>query len=186
VRPGSTGRLPVGCREVVGDVLGEATYEASVRGADCFVHLTGVTHPNPAKARQFVEIDLASVRIAIAAAVRAGVRHFVYLSVAQPAPVMRAYVEARRRGEELLRASGLNATVFRPWYVLGPGRRWPCVLLPAYWIFRLMPGMRNLTQRLGFVSLDEMTASMLRAIEDPPQGVRVIEVPEIRSSFRRR
>jgi len=82
-----------------------------VRGADCFVHLTGVTHPNPAKARQFIEVDLASARTAIAVAVQAGVKHFVYLSVAQPAPVMRAYVEVRRQGEELLRASGLAATI---------------------------------------------------------------------------
>ena len=29
---------------------------AAAAGADCFVHLTGVTHPNPAKARQFIEM----------------------------------------------------------------------------------------------------------------------------------
>ena len=86
-----------------------------MRGADCIVHLIGVSHPNPAKARQFVEVDLASARTAIAVAVQAAVKHFVYLSVAQPAPVMRAYMEARRQGEEMLRASGLDATIVRPW-----------------------------------------------------------------------
>src|SRR5688572_23255606 len=179
-RARSAGRLPAGCREVIGDVLAADTYEAAVRGADCLVHLTGVTHPNPAKARQFIEVDLTSARAAITVAVRAAVKHFVYLSVAQPAPVMRAYVEVRRQGEEMLRARGLDATIFRPWYVLGPGRRWPYVLLPAWWLFRLLPGTRKLTERFGFVTLDEMTASMVRAIEDPPRGVRIVEVPEIR------
>jgi len=179
-RPGSSGRLPAGCKMVVGDVIAGDTYEAGVRGADCMVQLTGVSHPSPAKAQQFIEIDLASARIAIEAAVRAGVKHFVYLSVAQPAPVMRAYVEARRRGEELVRESGLNATIVRPWYVLGPGRRWSYVLLPFYWLFGLMPGMRDLTERLGFVTLEEITTAIVHSIEQPPQGVRVLEVPAIR------
>ena len=186
VRPGSAGRLPAACREMIGDVLAGATYEAGARGTDCFVHLTGVTHPNPAKARQFIEVDLASARVAIAVAAQSSVKHFVYLSVAQPAPVMRAYVEVRRQGEEMLRASGLAATIFRPWYVLGPGRRWPCVLLPAWWLFQLLPGTRKLTERFGFVTLDEMTASMVRAIEDTPRGVRIVEVPGIREGRRRK
>jgi uncharacterized protein YbjT (DUF2867 family) len=185
VRTGSASRLPAGCRPVVGDVLAADTYRKAVGGAECMVHLTGVAHPSPAKARQFLELDLASARAAIELAVQAGVKHFIYLSVAQPAPVMRAYVEARRQGEELLRASGLNATVVRPWYVLGPGRRWPYVLLPFYWLFGLMPGMRDLTQRLGFVTLEEMTATLLHAVEHPPQGVRVLEVPAIRQIGRR-
>ena len=179
-RPGSAGRLPAGCRALIGDVLSADTYEAAVRGMDCLVHLTGVAHPNPAKARQFIEVDLASARTAIAVAAQSGVKHFVYLSVAQPAPVMRAYVEVRRQGEEMLRASGLAVTIVRPWYVLGPGRRWPYVLLPAWWLVQLLPGMRKLTERFGFVTLEEMTASLVHAIERPPQGIRVIEVPEIR------
>jgi uncharacterized protein YbjT (DUF2867 family) len=165
---------------VIGDVLAADTFDAAVRGADCLVHLAGVTHPNPAKARQFIDIDLASARVAIAVAVQSSVAHFVYLSVAQPAPVMRAYVEARRQGEDLLRASGLNATVVRPWYVLGPGRRWPYVLLPAWWLVQLLPGTRKLTERFGFVTLDEMTKSLVYTIERPPQGVRTMEVPDIR------
>ena len=179
-RSGSASRLPAGCRPVIGDVLAADTYREAVGGADCMVHLIGVSHPNPAKARQFVEVDLASARTAIAVAVQASVKHFVYLSVAQPAPVMRAYVEARRQGEEMLRASGLDATIVRPWYVLGPGRRWPYVLLPFYWLFGLMPGMRDLTEHLGFVTLEEMTAALVHSIEQPPQGVRVLEVPAIR------
>ena len=52
------------------------------------------------------------------AAQRAGIVHFVYVSVAQPAPLMRAYVAARTQGEALLRASGLAVAV------LGRGMCW--------------------------------------------------------------
>ena len=68
-----------------------------------------------------------------------GIAHFVYVSVAQPAPVMQAYQHARRQAEQSLAASGLTHTVLRPWYVLGPGHRWPYLLLPAYWMLERLP-----------------------------------------------
>ena len=85
-----------------------------------FVHLIGTPHPSPAKAKQFQEIDLVSIQVAVQAA-RATDRHFVYPSVAHPARAMKAFIAVREQGEELLRASGLRATFVRPWYVLGPG-----------------------------------------------------------------
>jgi len=89
------------------------------------VHLIGVSHPNPAKADQFRSIDLASTKAAISAALAARISHFIYVSVAQPAPVMQAYVKVRAECEALIRASGLSATILSPGYVLGPGHQWP-------------------------------------------------------------
>jgi uncharacterized protein YbjT (DUF2867 family) len=180
VRPGSECRLPGGCRAVIGDVLDPDSYARAAAGADCLVHLAGVARPTPGKARQFVEVDLGSVRAAVAVARHGNVRHFVYVSVAQPAPVMRAYVEVRRRCEELLRESALDATIFRPWYVLGPGHRWPYFLLPAYWIARRLPATREAAGRLGFVTLAEMIAGLSHAVEHPARGVREIDVTGIR------
>ena len=85
------------------------------------MHLIGVPHPSPAKAQQFQEIDLVSIGVATKAAREAGVQHFVYLSVAHPAPMMKAFIEVRRQGEEMIRQIGAKATFVRPWYVLGPG-----------------------------------------------------------------
>jgi uncharacterized protein YbjT (DUF2867 family) len=84
--------------------------------------------------------------------------------------------------EEAIRASGLNATILRPWYVLGPGHRWPYVLLPAYWVMGLIPGKRETARRLGLVTLKQMIQSLVNAVEKPAQGVRVVEVPQIRRS----
>ena len=180
VRPGSERRLPGDCRAVIGDVLAPDAYARAATGADCLVHLAGVSRPTPAKARQFAEVDLGSVRAAVAVALQGNVRHIVYVSVAQPAPVMRAYVEVRRRCEELLRESALDATIFRPWYVLGPGHRWPYFLLPAYWIARRLPATREAAERLGFVTLAQMIAGLSQAVEQPARGVRIIDVPGIR------
>ncbi len=82
----------------------------------------GAAHPSPAKAQQFREIDLKSCPESLAAALANNVKHFVYVSVAHPAPTMKAYIEVRTRCEELIRTSGLHATILRPWYVRR--RRW--------------------------------------------------------------
>lgn len=173
--------LPAGCQVVVGNPLDAATYRDRVAPADTFVQLVGVAHPTPAKAAQFRTVDLASAHAGILAASSAGVRHFIYVSVAHPAPIMREYIAARSEAEEAIRASGLNATILRPWYVLGPGRRWPLALVPVYWILGALPGTRESARRLGLVTAGRMVATMARAVELPPVGVRVLEVPQIRA-----
>jgi len=180
VRRGSTGRLPAGCDPIVGDALDASTYAAAVRGCSTFIHLVGVSHPSPAKAKQFREIDLVSAMSAITAATQASIAHFIYLSVAHPAPLMKSYIEVRTQGEQMLRDSGMNATILRPWFVLGPGHRWPYALVPFYWLLRQIPATRTAAERLGLVTLRQMTQALVRAVESPAQGVRIFDVPSIR------
>jgi uncharacterized protein YbjT (DUF2867 family) len=182
VRPASAGRVPEGAEAVDGDALGD--FAASIPPADTLVHLVGTPHPGPHKARQFRTIDLVSIRASVAAAKRAAVRHLVYVSVAHPAPAMHAYIAVREEGEALIAASGLSATILRPWYVLGPGHRWPGVMLPAYWLMERLPWTRDSALRLGLVGLSQMVAALVSAVENPVEGVRFAGVPEIRDSGR--
>ncbi len=181
-RTGSIAKLPAGCRPVPGDALDAASYVADVPPADTFCQLVGVPHPNPAKAAQFRAIDLRSALAGIDAASQAGVRHFIYVSVAQPAPVMRAYIESRAAAEAALRASGLDATILRPWYVLGPGHWWPYALVPGYWLAERFPPTRELALRLGLVTVGETVGALVAAVENPVSGVKVVEVPAIRAA----
>jgi uncharacterized protein YbjT (DUF2867 family) len=170
-----------GCEVVAGNPLDRSTFAHDIAPADTLVQLVGVPHPSPAKARQFVEIDLRSAVESIAAARLAGLAHFVYVSVAQPAPVMQAYQAARREAERVLLTSGLPHTVVRPWYVLGPGHRWPYALLPLYWLLERLPATRETAKRLGLVTIDQIVSALVGAVENPA-ATRVIEVPEIRRS----
>jgi uncharacterized protein YbjT (DUF2867 family) len=183
-RPGSEARLPPGCSCVSGDALDAATYQGLLDGADTLIHLVGVPHPNPAKAAQFRSVDLVSAKAALAAARYAGVRHLIYLSVAQPAPLMHAYIAARAEAEATIRASGIDATLVRPWYVLGAGHRWPYALLPLYWLAERLPATRHDARRLGLVTLDQLVSTLVRSVESPPSGVRIVEVSEIRRAGR--
>jgi uncharacterized protein YbjT (DUF2867 family) len=182
VRQGSEHKLPPGCEAVAGDALNAASYTNLISPADTLVHLVGVSHPNPSKAEQFQTIDLASANIAASNAHKAGIKHFIYVSVAQPAPVMQAYVAARAAAEQAIRDAGLNATILRPWYVLGPGHRWPYLLLPLFWLLERLPRTRESAQRLGFVTLAQMTSALCHAVESPAAGIRIMTVKEIRET----
>lgn len=182
-RPGSESKVLNGCEMVHGDALRAETYSARVAGADTFVHLIGVAHPNPRKVAEFHSIDLKSCQEAVRAAAESNVRHFIYLSVARPAPVMQEYQAARAEGERLIRQSGMPATFVRPWYVLGPGRRWPLLLAPLYALARSLPATRDGAQRLGLVTVEQMTRALAWAVENPSADICIMEPPQIRCGF---
>ena len=161
VRKTSVARLPPGCTPVIGDALNAASFTQHVRDYDTFVQLVGTPHPSPSKAEEFERVDYASVRESVHAAVATEVSHFVYLSVAPATSVMRAYVDVRMRGEALVREwaarapSARRATFLRPWYVLGPGHRWPYLLLPLYWAMEAIPSTRERARELGLVTIEQ-------------------------------
>ena len=83
---------------------------------------------------------------------------------------------------QLIRDSGLPATILRPWYVLGPGHRWPALLAPLYALARAFPPTRDGARRLGLVTLDQMLAALVAAVEAPADGWRTVDVPHIQRS----
>ena len=180
IRSGSKGVLPPGCEIVSGNALDANTYKHLIRPADTFVHLVGVPNPSLSKGTEFRKVDLVSGREAIGAAAEIGMQHFVYLSVAHPAPMMNDYIAVRSECEHLIQDRRLNATVLRPWYVLGPEHRWPYLLLPFYKLAEWLPVTREGARRLGLVTLRQMVLALAAAVEAPIHGLRVVGVPEIR------
>lgn len=181
VRQGSEHKLPSGCRPITGNALDSSSYSGHISPAKTFVQMVGVAHPSPAKAAEFQSVDRVAALGAIQAAADAGIEHFIYLSVAQPAPMMKSYIAVRAECEAALQATGMNVTIVRPWYVLGPNHRWPYVLLPMYWICERIPSTRDGAKRLGLVTLDQMVRTLVSAIENPSIGARFVEVPQIRT-----
>ena len=181
-RKESAQRVPAGAETVIGDALAPRTFADKVAPADTLVHLVGTPHPSPAKAASFRAVDLPSVEAALAAARAARIAHFVYLSVAQPAPVMQAYIAVRQEGEARIQATGIAATILRPWYVLGPGHRWPYFLVPFYALAERLPPLRETALRLGLVTIGQMVGALVAAVERAPQGIRILDVPAIRAA----
>jgi len=183
-RPASMGRVPAGATAIAGDALDAASFVAALTRRTTLVHLVGTSHPNPSKALEFDRVDLASIRASVEAARQAAIAHLVYVSVAQPAPAMHAYVAARASGEAAIVEAKLTATLLRPWYVLGPGHWWPIAFRPLYALAELFPGTRDTARRLGLVTLTQMIRALVAAVEHPPGAatVRIVDVPAIRAA----
>jgi nucleoside-diphosphate-sugar epimerase len=181
-REASRQRLAAGVVPVIGDPLDAATYAPALRADHVVVHLVGTPKPAPWKAASFERVDLGSVAQLVQAVSAHRVARIVYVSVAQPAPTMRAYISARMRAETLLQGTAIPLTILRPWYVLGPGHWWPVVLVPFYRIAERVPSLRDGAQRLGLVTLSQMVLALVSAVEHADSASRVLEVPQIRAA----
>lgn len=178
-RQGSERRVPAGAKPVPGNALDASSFGANLHPDDTLVHLIGTAHPAPWKGAQFRAVDFTSLKASVEAAQRAGVRRFVYVSVAHPAPTMKAYIAVRMECEAILAGAGFTTTILRPWYVLGPGHWWPVVLKPFYALLEKIPATRAGALRLGLVTLEQMVNALIWAVEHNQS--KILEVPEIRA-----
>lgn len=180
-RKESLNKLPEGCIKVGGNALDENTFKENVKGCDTFIQLVGVSHPSPAKKEEFKKIDLASMEASVDAAKYAGVKHFIYLSIAMPAPIMKEFIKVRKYGEELLEENKIPSSTIRPWYVIGPGHYWPLLFVPMYKILELIPATREQAINLGLVKLQEVLNTILYIAKNPPrEGMKIYRTQDIR------
>ena len=113
VREGSEKKLPVGASGVIGDALQPRSYTEELRGADTFVHLIGTPHPNPAKAKQFHDVDLVSAQVAVNAARDRGVDPAAARASHSP-ELLRSMLRSCDRGRPRARPGTPYAAAVRP------------------------------------------------------------------------
>lgn len=184
VRKGSEQKVPAGAEVVVGNPFEAKTFQSSIPEGSVFIQLLGVAHPSPKKAKQFKEIDLRSAKTSADAADNAGVRHFIYVSVAMaPSKLMQAYQEVRKEGEKYCLGKTFNCTFIRPWYVLGPGHWWPILLLPFYGLAEIIPAWRKKARAMSLVTIRQMLTTLINVAESEPLPIRIFEIADIRHNI---
>jgi NADH dehydrogenase len=94
--------------------------DAALAGAEGIVHLAAI--PRESRGRTFANVNVLGTRRVVEAAQRIGAGRFVHLSVLGVAddPKLR-YLHSKWRGEEAVRASGLDWSVLRPSLMFGTG-----------------------------------------------------------------
>ena len=181
VRMGSESKLAPGVQAVIGDPFDPTSFVSNIPQQAVFVQLFGVAHPGPKKKTFFRTIDLASAKASATAAKKAGVSHFVYVSVAQtPTEIMKDYQQCRAEAEMFIEETGLPATFIRPWYVVGPGHYWPLFLSPLFKVLELIPATSQKARALRLVKLRQMLLALVAAIEETAVGKRIVEIEDIR------
>ena len=106
---------------VKGDLFDVVAVSELVRGADAVVHVVGIIMENPRRGQTFERVHVSATRNLIDAAQAAGVRRWVHMSAlgSRPDAVSR-YHHTKWEGEQLVRGSGLEYTIFRPSIIHGP------------------------------------------------------------------
>jgi NAD(P)H-binding len=56
------------------------------------------------------------------------------------------------------------------------------LMIPVYWLMERLPGTRESARRLGLVTIHQMLATLLGAVENPAVGIRIMEVAQIRAA----
>jgi uncharacterized protein YbjT (DUF2867 family) len=159
-----------------GNVLDRASLERAASGRDAVIHLVGII--NEKGEQTFDRMHREAVENVIAALAAAGVRRLLHMSAmgaAEDAPS--EYARTKAAGERLVRASGLEWTIFRPSIVFGPGDGFVSLLAP---IVRLNPGFIPVigpgTTRFMPVSVYDVARVFADALEKPETVGRTFEV----------
>lgn len=180
-RKGSEHKFPKGVRAIIADPFDAATFQQWIPKGAIYIQLLGVSHPSPRKKEQFREVDLKSVKTSADAAVAASASHFIYVSVAMTElNVMKEYRDVRKEAEAYLLSKHLTCTFIRPWYVIGPGHFWPLVLLPFYGVAKFIPSLKKKTEGMAFITINQLLHTFMKAIDSPPQKLRVFEIKHIK------
>ena len=103
-----------------GDIHDPASLTRAVAGVDAVIHLVGII--GEIGRNTFEEAHVGATRRLLHAAKSAGVDRWVQMSALGTRPDARSrYHQSKWAAEELVRASGLDWTIFRPSIVYGPG-----------------------------------------------------------------
>jgi NADH dehydrogenase len=157
-------KLPEGASHVKGSVVTGEGLSTFVQGVDAVIHLVGII--KEAGANTFEAVHHQGTVNVILAASRAGVRRYLHMSALGTREGARSrYHRSKWDGEEAVRASGLEWTIFRPSTIFGPGDAFINMLAEIMRRTPVMPvmgGARNLMQP---VAIQDVAASFRTALE---------------------
>lgn len=150
---------------VRGDLANTQALDELCAGSDAVIHIAGVINGDAAA---FEEGNVMGTARLLEAAAKQGVERFVHVSsLAAREPDVSLYGASKRRSEQLVLDSGIDAVIVRPPAVYGPGDRETLelfkmakrglVVLPP-------PG------RLSLIHADDLAELLLKLAEGGPSG----------------
>jgi len=120
VRAGSEGKAQADVwRKISGDIADKSAVEATVEGCDAVIYCIGILRESPARGITFESLQFDGAVRTVDTAKSNGVRRFLLMSANGAKVPGTPYQETKKRAEDYLLASGLDATIFRPSVIFG-------------------------------------------------------------------
>ncbi|MDQ3396475.1 MAG: complex I NDUFA9 subunit family protein [Deinococcota bacterium] len=115
-----SGKAQAGVIAVKGDVTTGEGLSFALSGAGAVIHLVGIIKERPPQVT-FEKVHVEGTRQVLQAAEGAGVRRYLQMSALGANEGASRYFDSKARAEALVKASGLDWTVFRPSLIFGVG-----------------------------------------------------------------
>lgn len=106
------------CKMVEGDLNDVLAVKESLKGAEVVIHAGAVI--NPKNVEEFYSVNVAGTKLLVDEAVRAKVKHFIFISSVDVGTGTR-YGRSKEEGERIVKSSGLDYTILRPGPIYGLG-----------------------------------------------------------------
>jgi NADH dehydrogenase len=159
------------------DVATGVGLDEALHGAEAVVHLAAI--PRESRGRTFEGVNVNGTARTLASARAAGVRRMVHLSVLGAAedPKLR-YLHSKWRGEELVRASGLDWVILRPSLLFGEGDGFFNLVKVAltWWSPGVVAIPGDGTARFQPLSVDDLALAVERSLVDAERAGATYEI----------
>lgn len=161
------GALP-GIEQVEGDVTRLESFEQGVTGCDAVINLVGIIREFPLRGITFDRLHVQATKNVLAAAAKSGAKRYLQMSALGTRPdAVSDYHKTKYRAEELVRASGLEWTIFRPSLIYGPNDSFINMLAGQLRLAPVMPVIGSGRYRLQPIHADDVARCFAEALEMP-------------------
>jgi uncharacterized protein YbjT (DUF2867 family) len=185
-----------------GGMFDESAVKDALAGCAVAIHLVGIIVEQPAKGATFEHTHVDGTRAIVDAVKRAGIKRYLHMSAnGTRSGAVSEYHETKWLAEELVRASGLDWTIFRPSVIHGPegelaqmeagwamGKKAPWLFMPYFGGGVIGTGGAGLLQP---VYVKDVASAYADAIEKPQTigktyaigGADVVTWPQMHRAF---
>jgi len=164
-----------GIEVVSGDITIPESLEGSLNGVDFVIHLVGIIQEK--KSATFQQVHAEGTKNLIAEAKKARVKHFFYQSaLGANKDSWSGYLRTKAGAEEIVKASGIPCTIFRPSLIIGPWDGFTRKLMDLIKRAPVIPIPGNGMSKFQPIYVNDWIQCLLRVIASPESFRGVFEI----------
>ncbi len=153
----------VGAELAAGDISDPVSLDAAMQGIERVIHLVGIIQEG--RGFTFRSVHVEGTRNVLAAAKKAGVKHFFLQSALGTRPAAKsAYHKTKWEAEELVRHSGIPFTILRPSLIYGPGDQFTIRLSEMIRLSPVLPVIGTGKSKIQPISIDDVVSCIVKAV----------------------
>lgn len=177
----------------IADLLVPATLDKALEGIDTIVHCAGLVGSGRGSAASYFRINTEGTRALVNAAKTRGVKRFVFMSTAgvyglnmlkgnvdenTPLRKSNGYTNSKIAAEEIVRASGMEYIILRPYWITGGGDRFLIPTVGRMLLDGTFTYLGDGQQKWSLSAVENISAAVAMAATHPKAGNQVYNVAD--------